>query len=342
MQSICPNCLIVLQDIKTIKTKINSPFGYYFYQCSNCYYLSNGIKVYNIDEECPICLEKDVDSIHLYGCNHWICKSCYDQDENKSICKMCQEDQDNGPNQFYHRNTYLPKMIPNDLQESFMKLYKRVYQYVYTSNINYSQHTKTIVLLEEYYLWLLLLSNDERGANYLSPSTAIDNVWHMHILDIKDYIEVCQKIAGRILDHYPENSFSNLKSLRRVRLVNTLVEYKKKFQSAYNMSDLHKTIWQEVRCDLIEHYTCIPDHKMMNVEFSGFTNYGKTVIPFTDETPIEDIWTMINESSDFPLVHNAYLVYNKQTLKIDDDKICKDYEFEDGCTVYCGISLRGC
>ena len=255
---------------------------------------------------------------------------------------MCQKDKDYGSNQLYYRNKYLPKIIPNDLQESFMKLYKRVYQYVYTSNINYSQHTKTIVLLEEYYLWLLLLSDEIRGANHLSPSTPIDNVWHMHILDTKDYIDVCQKIAGRILDHYPENSFSNQKSLRRVRLVNTLIEYKKKFPSEHNMPDLHKTIWHEVSCNLIKYYTNIPDHKTMNVQFSGFACYGNTIIPFMDETPIEDIWTMINESTDFPLVHNAYIRYNNKYLKIDDDKICKDYEFEDDCTVYCDISMKGC
>lgn len=37
----------------------------------------------------------------------------------------------------------------------------------------------------------------------LVPSKAIDQVWHIHILDTEKYRKDCEFLFGRFLDHYP-------------------------------------------------------------------------------------------------------------------------------------------
>ena len=36
-----------------------------------------------------------------------------------------------------------------------------------------------------------------------APSVKLDEYWHMHILDTKQYMEDCQFVFGRYLHHYP-------------------------------------------------------------------------------------------------------------------------------------------
>jgi hypothetical protein len=38
---------------------------------------------------------------------------------------------------------------------------------------------------------------------HISPTVAIDAVWHNHILDTRKYVEDCQIIFGHYLHHYP-------------------------------------------------------------------------------------------------------------------------------------------
>lgn len=58
----------------------------------------------------------------------------------------------------------------------------------------------TLSLIYKNYLYLNKKYGDE---GMLPPSEEIDEFWHNHILDTKQYIQDCKKIFGGYLDHYP-------------------------------------------------------------------------------------------------------------------------------------------
>ena len=70
----------------------------------------------------------------------------------------------------------------------------------------------------EMYRNFLYLQKKYKGQNQLPPSEEMDEFWHQHILDTKQYRKDCQAIFGEYLDHYPyfgidaTSTFSDLES----------------------------------------------------------------------------------------------------------------------------------
>jgi uncharacterized membrane protein YgcG len=56
-------------------------------------------------------------------------------------------------------------------------------------------------LVEEYKRFIQLAKK-----NKVTPSTIIDEFWHFHILNTKDYVKFCDDYIGRYLHHSPSNS----------------------------------------------------------------------------------------------------------------------------------------
>jgi hypothetical protein len=55
----------------------------------------------------------------------------------------------------------------------------------------------------EQYRNFLFLNKKYADGNSLPPSEDIDEFWHNHILDTKQYRKDCEDIFGRYYDHYP-------------------------------------------------------------------------------------------------------------------------------------------
>lgn len=55
------------------------------------------------------------------------------------------------------------------------------------------------VALYRYFLKLCVL----HPATTIVPTTQLDHVWHMHILDTAKYRADCDRVFGRLLDHFP-------------------------------------------------------------------------------------------------------------------------------------------
>ena len=53
------------------------------------------------------------------------------------------------------------------------------------------------------YAQLMLIKREypDFEAKYLSPSPVIDDVWHIHILDLRRYFQFCMRFAGRVIEH---------------------------------------------------------------------------------------------------------------------------------------------
>src|SRR3989304_9601968 len=86
MQQLCPNCFqeltnITNKNIITRKYKFNC-------QCENCFYLSDAISIFNINDQCPICLDLTNDKCLFPTCSHWICQDCYKMYD-KDKCPIC-------------------------------------------------------------------------------------------------------------------------------------------------------------------------------------------------------------------------------------------------------------
>jgi len=73
-------------------------------------------------------------------------------------------------------------------------------------------------LAELYRNFLFLNKKYGDQAHQLPPAEEIDEFWHLHILDTKQYHQDCQAIFGRYFHHYPyfgidkTSNFSNLGS----------------------------------------------------------------------------------------------------------------------------------
>lgn len=63
-------------------------------------------------------------------------------------------------------------------------------------------------------------------ATELSPSSVIDEVWHLHILDTQHYMQECMAAFGAVIHHNRNGSFEAERSDRYLR---TLQAYEKKF-----------------------------------------------------------------------------------------------------------------
>ena len=76
--------------------------------------------------------------------------------------------------------------------------------------------TKRIQRAElEYRMFLQLVRNDPRRGQV--PSIAGDEFWHAHLQCTAHYVEVCQKIFGRLLCHYPFAGALGAQDARRQR-----------------------------------------------------------------------------------------------------------------------------
>lgn len=60
-----------------------------------------------------------------------------------------------------------------------------------------------------------------------SPSDKIDQFWHTHILNVKNYVNYCNKKFGHIVDHNPKDAEDQ--GARQVRIQRSIDIYRKKF-----------------------------------------------------------------------------------------------------------------
>ena len=77
------------------------------------------------------------------------------------------------------------------------------------------------------YLAFLVLKavSEDYDATQISPSEAVDEVWHAHILDTRHYRETCTLLCGEFIDHDPDGgSDEEARQVRRDYLEELKVE----------------------------------------------------------------------------------------------------------------------
>lgn len=84
---------------------------------------------------------------------------------------------------------------------------------------------KPEIAIEEYRRFLSLMLH---CTEILTPAKLVDEIWHQHILDSRNYFDFCNEIAGRYLHHTP--SYEEKHEFHRPKYLQTRAIYSKHFE----------------------------------------------------------------------------------------------------------------
>lgn len=335
MQIVCPECS---NELKQEPSDILTPMKIYKYQCDYCYFVSDGVEIYNINGYCSVCLKSNANKTVL-ACGHWYCQYCQYCIQNckSNKCPLCQIEYPEYLEKEIIKGNEYKINIPDQFKKSFQKLYKRLFNKIdkYIMLNYYTCHEKTVTLLEEYYKWLTILSKYGEIEN-LSPGSLIDLAWHEHILDIHDYIDICNQINGKLMLHNPEDSFNPVKSKRLMQISSTYKYYDKMYGGWQN--DLIKLYWKQwTTGKIFQQYYSIKDHKIVFVkDLEG----SVVTFPFTKNTTVEELKFMIFDFNGISpceqrLIHSGKQLEDGLSLKTH-------YNIMNESTIHLVLRLCGC
>lgn len=244
----CYYCYSLYSDENIKGNLVNTPIQKSVFQCPNCFHVNNNYQIINPCGECPKCNKYDSDIVYVFECGHWIC--CDGDNNNK--CKHCDHmihtnyiDCDNNNNERTYtkcpqcktqgdvihvcKNVTINMNLPKNLHNSYKKLYIRIYDLAknYTKCFfSYNdEHKLTLVLLEEYHKWLCLAGKYDN----IVPGNIINKIWRIHMLDINDYIDVCNIIAKKIIIYNPENTFKSNSNEYFKKYLDAMKYYEKEY-----------------------------------------------------------------------------------------------------------------
>jgi hypothetical protein len=98
------------------------------------------------------------------------------------------------------------------------------------------------IAIEEYKRFLTLKIRNPKTS--LSPTSLMDKVWHMHILDTKRYAADCERMFGKFLHHDP--SYREFDSTQRTAELANAFESMK---SLYSLMYGHDPISAQASCN---------------------------------------------------------------------------------------------
>lgn len=319
----CTLCLKSYSQKQIDKNLVNTLNHENIFQCNRCFHIDMPIKIYNIYLPCGICMRNDKERLMSNNCGHNVCKKCYDNDKFSKIkCCMC---------------NCITKYLPINLNDKYdyfknneLKIYfKRLYVII-NDTIGYYIDIKKnrnllYKLLVEYHKWLLLLkiNDNNNNINKLSPSLLIDKVWHEHILDTVNYSNLCDKLYGHYMHHYPTNSFLCNYNQRMENYNNTIKLYKLHFGNI----DTSNKIWEneKIYIKTDEWINCKYDDEIFKV-------------PLYDTMIFDDLKQIIGN-----IIHykpdELRLIY--AGIQLPENGNVKDYAHHNG-TIFIILRLRGC
>lgn len=327
----CSVCTFPMLTDDIGKNIVNTPIATNIFQCPNCFVFQYPTQAVDFDKPCRKCGRSDETVRIVMECNHWFCFKCVkltDKDEESVfICDVCNNSSSTVPYTISHRRLN----IPDKFKPNYRKLYVQLIDMIesYLDDIQ-NKHEITLVALEEYHRWLNLLVR-YGGAHILSPGAFIDKIWHMHILDTENYADTCEKLCGKFIHHYPENSFVGQKDERLDRYNNTMTFYRERYGL---MSPDVEKIWA-LKGLLLKFYRSKATGVIHIKRINGFV----FDLPFVKDATVRNLKEMINEM-DGVCINDQRLIYAGHNL--DDGVLLSKYGIYADATLHMVLRVSGC
>lgn len=190
------------------------------------------------------------------------------------------------------------------------------------------------------FLSLKAICNDW-DATKLSPSAKVDAVWHLHILDTKQYAADCKKLCKQMIHHNPDGTEE---AEQPKRYANTLQSYQDIFKRVPP-----REIWPEVPADAPAAAAPAPAaadvvgkkrklEQPMSVFILELTGRRSTISLLPDST-VSKLKDEISKTLKYPVkdqrLHFAGLV-------LEDEKKLSDYNIKKESTIQLCLRLKGC
>jgi len=176
------------------------------------------------------------------------------------------------------------------------------------------------------FMVLKVVHNDIDGtARTLSPSVAVDAVWHTHMLMPQDYFHMCRVLLGSTMQCFWHNPATADDANRATRYNHTRVQYTSLFQA--HPSD---TYWPNEPAA-----AGAPKFQMYVRGLRGET----VTFTVTADTTVETLKRAISARMDIP-VCSQRLIFGGAHL--DSEKTLGCYEIRDASTVHLVLRLTGC
>ena len=329
----CQSCLQSYTAEEISANKTNTMEKINVFQCTQCFYISDPITIYNADDNCPICLDQS-DAKCVYNvCHHWNCKNCQRM-INPSTCSICKF-KSGITNIKKHTYNYFDAVDPT-IKADFKNLYAQINDTVGKPRIkNYKNILYDACAEYHKFLQLLHINDNNNNPNKLSPSYYIDRIWHEHILNLPSYIRVCNTICGYILYHYPENSYA----------VNIL-SYTARFNRTLNMytntfGGVNSTIiWAPTRSYTdSEDISEVIDPNKIVVYVKTLSDKPKKTIIIDQNATILELKELIHEKTSIPVLQMR-TIYGGRALS--EEKTLQDYGMKSYETVHVLLARRAC
>ena len=330
----CCTCTSAISDIDIKKNTINTPMRTNVFQCPSCFAITEPLnKAIDYDKPCHKCNKNDIIKRYIMECGHWVCKGCCELVKDNDVyvykCDVCNILGGSSISIIYNKRLNVPNKFMSNYKKLYAHLFDIIDSYIDTNNF-YGQHKILMIALEEYHKWLNLLIK-YGGPHILSPSRFIDKIWHTHILDTENYVDVCEKLCGKFIHHYPENSFIGQKNERENRRNNTLMFYREKY--GLMSPDVGK-IWATTP-SVTEFYKS-KTTDMIHIK----QIHGKIVdFPFVENMTVRNVKEMINET-DGSCIDELRIIYAGKVLS--DGEELKSYKIFPNSTLHVLLSIKGC
>lgn len=316
----CKSCSANYTDEYIKQNLINTETRTNVVQCRECFNVDNIVKLYGYNDKCSICLNKN-SNVYFDDCKHCFCNNCiYDLNYKCALCNTL----NNKTMQCSKTTHYFNNLEIKDL---FKILYAHTHESL--GLLDYS-HEFRYNLYIEYHKWLTLLIENDNNNNpeKLSPSNLIDQLWHAHILDLKNYIDVCMAMNNEILIHYVENGFEAGKNKYSERFYKTMVMYDKKYG---NISKKLESIWKPS-------YKLTNAGKNMHIFFRSIS--GVTITVLINECAYVSELKEIIQQKEKVSACSIRLMYGGKQLQ--DDYLLKSYGISECSSVDVMGRLCGC
>ncbi len=105
---------------------------------------------------------------------------------------------------------HLPAKIETPCEAINALNLKRIIAKSLDSNSGYGLDMETAVSIADLYRAFLYLCK-KYPDDVIVPTKEVDDFWHLHILDTRNYIQDCEKIFGKYLHHFPYSGLDGTK-----------------------------------------------------------------------------------------------------------------------------------